>query len=94
MREYYSNCIIEGIKAKIKKRVKLLWVSPFDNEVFCPHLFWTDGEYEYDFWATSDTRLRWYQLLWHKGIIRVNEMGHRDESVDTLKRWKARRDSM
>lgn len=49
--DFYSNCLIEAVKAKVKdwKHIKIIYVSPFDNEVFCPHFFWSDGKYDYDF---------------------------------------------
>ncbi len=37
---FYSNCLIEAIKAKIKHpiKVKIKYIPARLNEVFCPHL--------------------------------------------------------
>lgn len=49
--EFYSNCLIQALKAKIKNpcKVKIKCIPPHLNECFCPHLMWHDGEYTYDF---------------------------------------------
>ena len=51
MGEYYSNCLIEAMKAKIKHpiKVKIKYIPAYMNEVFCTHVMWHDGEYTYDF---------------------------------------------
>lgn len=48
---FYSNCLIEAIKAKIRHpiKIKIKYIPARLNEVFCPHLMWHDGEYTYDF---------------------------------------------
>ena len=86
--EYYSNCIIEAIKAKIRHpfKIKILWVSPVINEVFCPHVMWTDGEKEYDFWATKNGLLKWYEIILHKGKIRKLDVGYYSKYVEVMKR--------
>lgn len=41
---FYSNCLIEAIKVKIKHpiKVKIKYIPARLNEVFCPHLMWHD----------------------------------------------------
>lgn len=87
---FYSNCLIEAIKAKIKHpiKVKIKYIPARLNVVFCPHLMWHDGEYTYDFWAYGP--LKPYQILWYKGKIRKNEYDYYDKCIKTLKEWKER----
>ena len=42
--EYYSNCLIEAIKAKIKwgKQIQLIYIPARKNDVYCPHMMWHD----------------------------------------------------
>ena len=42
--DYYSNCFIEAIKSKIKfgNEIKIIYISPKNNDVFCPHFMWKD----------------------------------------------------
>lgn len=89
--EFYSNCIIEAIKAKIKNPsgIKIKYIPAHLNEVFCPHIMWHDGEYTYDFWASG--LLTPFQVLWHKGVIRKNEYDYYDKCIRTLKKWKERK---
>ena len=91
MGEYYSNCLIEAMKAKIKHpiKVKIKYIPASMNEVFCPHVMWHDGEYTYDFWASGHLSL--LQKLWHKGHIRKMEYGYYDRVIKTLKQWKVRK---
>lgn len=73
---FYSNCLIEGIKHKLKhpKQVKLTIIMPWHNEVFCPHVLWSDGKHDYDFGIEGELPLA---LAWtlHKGHIRCRELG-------------------
>lgn len=50
------------------------FVSPFDNEVFCPHFLWSDGEYDYDFGYEHKLPLIFAWTL-HKGHIRRRALG-------------------
>lgn len=86
--EYYSNCLIEAIRAKLKnpKKVKIKYIPAHLNEVFCPHIMWHDGKYTYDFYAKG--YLKPFQRLWHKGHIRKSEYGYYDKVMNTLKQWK------
>ena len=86
--EYYSNCLIEAIKAKIRHpiKVKIKYIPAHMNEVFCPHIMWHDGEYTYDFYVKG--YLKPIQRLWHKGYIRKSEYGYYDRVINTLKQWK------
>ena len=88
---FYSNCLIEAIKAKFRHpfKVKIKYVPAHLNEVFCPHIMWHDGEYTYDFYAKG--YLTPFQRLWHKGIIRKSEYGYYDRVISTLKVHKKRK---
>ena len=83
--EFYSNCLLEAIKAKLRdwKNVKLTYIPPRYNEVFCPHFLWSDGIYDYDF-GYVEKQLKWYQIFWFKGRIRQRALGWN-------KKWKSYR---
>lgn len=72
---YYSNCLIEAFKAKIKNpsKIKITIIPPWLNEVFCPHFLWSDGKYDYDFGVSR--RLKWYEIFWFEGCIRRYKLG-------------------
>ena len=78
---FYSNCLIECAKAKIRNphiKITVLW--PWQNEVFCPHFMWSDGEYDYDFGI--DCHIPLIRTLWFKGYIRRRNLGFNEK-------WKA-----
>ena len=89
---YYSNCLIEAVKAKLKnwKHVKIICVSPFDNESFCPHFLWSDGEYDYDFCNIRDDRPMIVYWTLHKGNIRRRELGYGERFKAACKEWTSR----
>ena len=71
---FYSNCLIEAIKAKIKNpKIKITYISPKINEVFSPHWLWSDGVNDYDFGIEKE--LKWFQVFWFKGYIRKRNLG-------------------
>lgn len=81
---FYSNCFLEAVKHKLKdwKHVKITYIPPRYNEVFCPHFLWSDGENDYDFGV--ERHIRWWEILWFKGEIRKRKLGWNQ-------RWKAYR---
>ena len=74
---FYSNCLIEAIKAKIKdpKHVKLLFIPKKYNEhnSISFHCFWMKDDIVYDFRAESFNKKHLWQLFLFKGHIRANE---------------------
>ncbi len=41
--EFYSNCFIEVIKAKIRNpKIIVMYLPAFLNEVHCPHWMWME----------------------------------------------------
>lgn len=80
-KDFYSNCLIEALKHKLKdwENIKITYIPPQYNEVFCPHFLWYDGEFDYDFGV--EKHLKWYQIFWFKGYIRQRKLGWN-------KRWK------
>ena len=89
-KDYYSNCMIEAVKAKIKdwKHVKITYVSPFINEVFCPHFLWSDGEYDYDFGIEGLGARGIIDWTIHKGHIRRRGLGFNQRYKETCIRWR------
>lgn len=86
---FYSNCLIEIIKAKIRNpKIKITYISPFINEVFCPHWLWSDDKYDYDFGVEKE--LRGLQVLFFKGHIRKRKLGFNEKYKAMRKRVKER----
>lgn len=79
---FYSNCLFETIKHKIKdwKNVKITYIPARYNTCFCPHFLWSDGKHDYDFGV--ERYLRWYERFWFKGEIRTRKLGFNQK-------WKA-----
>jgi hypothetical protein len=88
--EYYSNCLIETLKAKIKwgRQVKIIYIPSWKNEVFCPHFMWHDLKDDniYDF--SCDGYLeKWWNLFWFKGYVRCRPYKVYEKWLRT-KSWK------
>lgn len=68
---FYSNCLIECIKAKIryKKNIKILHVISHDG---LHHFMWLNkiDNNIYDFQQLEMAK-HWIDLLWYKGKIRI-----------------------
>lgn len=72
--EFYSNCFLEMIKAKIRNpNVKVMYLPAFLNEVPCPHWMWLDEDGEHDFHYKGNLPI--WKWLWHKGSIRTVHKG-------------------
>ena len=72
---FYSNCLIEALKAKLHdRRVKMYRFHKSDNVVYCPHIMWSDGEYDYDFGIEQHIPLLAAWTI-HKGHIRRYRLG-------------------
>ena len=90
--DFYSNCLIEAIKAKAKdwKHVRLTFVSPLNNEVFCPHVMWSDGIYDYDFGNEGKGDQGIFNWTLHKGHIRKRQLGFNQKYKRVCKEWTAK----
>ena len=89
--DYYSNCLIESIKAKIKNpKIKITIVMPWDNEVFCPHILWSDGINDYDFGSEGQGNQGIKNWTIHKGHIRQRELGFNDKYKRVCKKWRSK----
>lgn len=90
-RDYYSNCMIEAVKAKVKdwKHVKITYVSPWNNLTLSPHFLWSDGENDYDFGhENGEQGLRDWTI--HKGHIRKHELGYNQRYLRSCSKWRKR----
>lgn len=71
---WYSDCFIEAVKAKIKwgKKVKVIYISPRKNDVYCPHFMWIDltNNTIKDFHAEVGFQEKWWNFFIFKGHIR------------------------
>lgn len=76
-KQYYSNCLVEAIKAKLKnKSVKIFFCKPQTiNSFQLCHFMWTDGKADYDFSDKGIEDLPWYRSFWFKGAIRKFDLG-------------------
>lgn len=81
---FYSNCLIEAIKAKLKnKNTKIIFVPKKFNDSIGFHCFWKIDDLIYDFKCESNVKHYWQMLLF-KGYIRANSF----EFYDRLMYWK------
>ena len=81
--KFYSNCLIEMIKAKMRDpAITVLYLPAFLNEVRCPHWMWLDTDGEHDFHHTGP--LHWYQWFWHSGEIRTVHRGCYKGCIDQM----------
>lgn len=78
---YYSNCLIEAIKEKIKnyREIKILHVKSKDG---LHHFMWHNIKEQniYDFEQLEEVK-HWHNLLWYKGKIRK-------KPYEVYERWK------
>ena len=71
---YFSNCLIEAVKAKLKnKNVKLYFCKPKKGQMF--HFMWDDGNASYDFSDCEEDELKWFQRFLFSGRIRKFKNG-------------------
>lgn len=72
---YYSNCIIEALKAKLKNlHTKFYLCMPYkkkSGKIGSMHALWEDDNYSYDFsdidWSDNKG---WWSYFWYEGYIR------------------------
>lgn len=78
-KEFYSNCMIEALKAKLHDtKIKVFFCRPRITEnghfqMF--HFMWTDGKADYDFSDLEENGLPPYRNLFFKGVIRKFDLG-------------------
>lgn len=70
---FYSNCLLEALKAKIRHPLKVKLTFVKQSEAGTLHVMWSDGEFDYDF-GTPDY-LEGIQILWFSGHIRKRRLG-------------------
>lgn len=82
---FYSNCLFEAIKAKLKnpKKTRILYIPARFNTSRCFHFMWTDGEKEYDFDRFGYIPKRLW--VWHEGRIRTHRLGCYDRYIKEAK---------
>lgn len=78
-KEYYSNCMIEAVRAKLHNpAVKIYFCKPRITEngnfQMC-HFMWSDGKADYDFSDLEENGLPPYRHLLFKGVVRKFELG-------------------
>ena len=72
--EFYSNCLVQALKHKIKnKNVTITYIPAKYRGSIIPHFLWSDGEYDYDFGVNYN--IKWYKSFWFKGKIRKRGLG-------------------
>lgn len=76
---YYSNCLIEAIKAKLHNSdIKIYFCKPRITEnghfQMC-HFMWSDGKADYDFSDLDNVERSLYRDLFFKGVVRKFHVG-------------------
>jgi hypothetical protein len=71
--EFYSNCLIEAIKAKLNNINVVIYMSydrdHVDNYFIFPHFYWKDRDLFYHFNCMEDESTRLIDQLWFRGRI-------------------------
>lgn len=87
IKEWYSNCFLEAVKAKIKykKEIDIIFIPAKKNDVNCPHVMWKDKRDNTicDFYCDKYLE-HWWNFFWWKGHIRKRP-------YDIFERWWATR---
>lgn len=86
-KQYYSNCLFESLKQKIKHpfTTKITFVPR--SEVGCFHFLWSDGVYDYDF--GTERHLKGLNVLLFRGCVRRRELGFNNDYKQRMKeRWE------
>lgn len=95
-KEYYSNCMVEAIKAKMRNpQIKLYFCKPrmTENRNFQMfHFMWSDGKADYDFSDLKENELPPYRNLIFKGVIRKFDLGFA-ERYSIYRNAKSRKDT-
>lgn len=84
---FYSNCLFEVIKAKLKHPFKTKITIVRKSEAGCPHFLWSDGQYDYDFGV--ERWLEGCERLWFEGYIRRRGLGFNERYKKRMEEsWK------
>lgn len=70
---FWSNCLLEALKAKTLHPIKVKITVVPRSEAGCPHFLWSDGEHDYDFGV--ERRLTGLQILLFRGCVRRRGLG-------------------
>lgn len=90
-KEYWSNCMIEALKAKIRNpRVKIYFCRPriINHHFQIFHFMWSDGKADYDFSDLGEGNLQLYRSLLFKGVVRKFELGFAEKYTKYRNRVK------
>lgn len=82
-KEYWSNCLLEAIKAKLKdwKNIKIIHIPAKKNDVNCPHWMWLNRKtMEVQDFHCDIYLEHWWNFFWWKGWIRTL-------SYEAFERW-------
>ena len=67
---YYSNCLLEAVRAKLRDRtVRWIWMPLRYNPAHWPHVLWQEGEDVVHFQCVSGTQ-PWWKRFWFKGKLK------------------------
>ena len=89
MESFYSNCLIEALKEKIKHPFKVKLTIVRRSEAGCPHFLWSDGQYDYDFGV--ERQLEGCERLWFEGHIRQRALGFNEKYKKRMEEnWRSK----
>lgn len=78
-KEFYSNCMIEAAKRKIRNPgIKIYFCRPRITEngnLQMFHFMWSDGKADYDFSSSKENDVPLYKNLLFKGAVRKFDLG-------------------
>ena len=89
---FYSNCLFEAIKAKIRHPMSVKITVVKRSEAGCPHFMWSDGKNDFDFGV--EKHLTGLQKIWFKGQIRKRHLGFNERYKRRMQvRWNGGTDN-
>ncbi len=81
---FWSNCLIEAVKAKIRHPFRVSVTIAPRSEAGCPHFLWSNGKSDFDF--GTEQRLTGAQILLFRGYIRRYELGFNQEYKERMRK--------
>ena len=82
---FYSNCLIEALKAKIKHPITTKIKKVLIPDSFFPHFIWINNDVVKEFGKYG--KVKWYNSFLYKGYIRTHEAITYQEISEKLE-WK------
>ena len=84
---FYSNCLIEALKAKIKHPIKTKIRMVVIPDSLIPHFIWVNNNTIKEFGNVDVGDIKWYKSFLYKGYIQKHNISFYQKICGKLK-WK------